>query len=48
MIVDKVEKLDFRVITGSYFYHTNKNDGKIWLAKGKHTAKIQYRSNSSL
>ena len=40
LIVDSVDRPNFRVMLGYNHYHTNKNDGKLWLDKGKHTAKI--------
>ena len=40
MIVDGVDRPNFRVMLGYIHYHTNKNEGKLWLDKGKHTAKV--------
>ena len=39
--VDDIERPFFRYISSNEkHYHINGNVGKIWLEKGKHTAKI--------
>ena len=48
LIVDGQEDDLFRTIEASnYYYRTNQNRGKMWLEKGKHWARVDYRSSST-
>ena len=45
LIIDNKEEPQFRAISGIYGYHTIKNSDKIWLPKGSHNARVQFKGN---
>ena len=45
VVVDGVERFDFRTLTGYTEHHSNHISDELWLDKGHHTVYLQYRMN---
>ena len=45
MMIDNKENPQFRAIYGPFVYHTIKNSDKVWLPKGYHNARVQFRGD---
>ncbi len=44
VLVDGAENTDFRDATGETNHHNNAADDEVWLTKGLHFAKVEYRT----
>lgn len=47
-IIDGIEDVTFRWISGHNWYHTHSVTHELWLNPGKHTIKVQYRTPCGL
>jgi hypothetical protein len=44
LIVDAIEDIHYRSISGNTLYHGNSASGFVYLSAGKHVIKVEYRT----